>query len=301
MAVIISRRRFLKLSSLVPAGAFNLRPFTDCINQAIDYLQNSSPNNLQAGTVSSGFGDLDRIIGGFRPGELTHISGLPKIGTTSFCLGIAMHAAIEQRVPVAYFSLDNAAEQTALRMLRIYSGNTYSNSEPVELCWNPLRASAKDMKGPGIYFDDSPGISSDSLLKKARGFHEKHGFGMLIVDTVECVVNSTGIEKKPSQLSCCNTVRLLKIFAAETKMSVIALDRLYATSSLPPTLMDLCDNYGNTPASYADKVLFVQRDCMPYDEETGEIVIARNGRGPCGEVCLRFNREIGRFEDYKIK
>src|SRR5688500_17848669 len=67
--------------------------------------------------VASGFSDLDEMTSGFQPADLVIVAARPSMGKTAFVLNIAQHAAIEDHVPVAFFSLEMSKESLVQRML----------------------------------------------------------------------------------------------------------------------------------------------------------------------------------------
>ena len=67
--------------------------------------------------VASGFTDLDEMTSGFQPSDLIIVAARPSMGKTAFMLNIAQHAAIENNVPVAFFSLEMSKESLVQRML----------------------------------------------------------------------------------------------------------------------------------------------------------------------------------------
>ena len=67
--------------------------------------------------VASGFNDLDEMTSGFQPADLIIVAARPSMGKTAFCLNVAQHAAIEDHVPVAFFSLEMSKESLVQRML----------------------------------------------------------------------------------------------------------------------------------------------------------------------------------------
>src|SRR5688500_18406997 len=67
--------------------------------------------------VASGFTDLDEMTSGFQPSDLVIVAARPSMGKTAFVLNIAQHAAIEDHVPVAFFSLEMSKESLVQRML----------------------------------------------------------------------------------------------------------------------------------------------------------------------------------------
>src|SRR3546814_18350613 len=67
--------------------------------------------------VPTGFSDLDKMTSGLQAGDLVIVAGRPSMGKTSFSMNIGEHVAIEQGLPVAVFSMEMGAVQTAMRML----------------------------------------------------------------------------------------------------------------------------------------------------------------------------------------
>ena len=64
--------------------------------------------------VSSGYSDLDRLTGGFRPGQFIIIAARPAMGKTSLALNIASHAAVNLNKKVAIFTMEMAADEGIL-------------------------------------------------------------------------------------------------------------------------------------------------------------------------------------------
>jgi len=67
--------------------------------------------------VPTGFQKVDEITSGLQKSDLIIVAGRPSMGKTAFAINIMQHAAIEDGVSVAIFSLEMSKEQLALRML----------------------------------------------------------------------------------------------------------------------------------------------------------------------------------------
>ena len=72
--------------------------------------------------VSTGLTDLNNLLGGLHKSDLIILAGRPAMGKTALATNIAFHAATTTRsgeasVPVAFFSLEMAAEQLGTRIL----------------------------------------------------------------------------------------------------------------------------------------------------------------------------------------
>ena len=91
-------------------------------------------DSLQAGPdsatgVKSGWHELDRMISGFRPGQLVTVGGRPGMGKSVVLLNIATHAAVYQRepVPVLVCSLEMSSDECMERMVSAASGVGLTN------------------------------------------------------------------------------------------------------------------------------------------------------------------------------
>src|SRR5688572_15273400 len=112
--------------------------------------------------VASGFSDLDEMTSGFQPADLVVVAARPSMGKTAFCLNIAQHAAIEDHVPVAFFSLEMSKESLVQRML-----TSEARVDSQRLRRGLLRDDEFTMlaradwilRDAPIWIDDSPGIT----------------------------------------------------------------------------------------------------------------------------------------------
>ncbi|MDP2960110.1 MAG: DnaB-like helicase N-terminal domain-containing protein, partial [candidate division Zixibacteria bacterium] len=80
--------------------------------EAIDKIREGQITGLP-----TGFKDLDSLTAGLQPSDLVVVAGRPSMGKTSVSLSIAEYVAIEEKTPVAIFSLEMAKNQLANRML----------------------------------------------------------------------------------------------------------------------------------------------------------------------------------------
>jgi replicative DNA helicase len=89
--------------------------------------------------IATGYIDLDKKTSGLQNSDLIIIASRPGMGKTSFALGIARHAAMIEKIPVAVFSLEMSKQQVAQRLMcsesridlqRLRSGNLRDDEWP---------------------------------------------------------------------------------------------------------------------------------------------------------------------------
>ncbi len=257
--------------------------------------------------VPSGFNDLDKITTGFQNGDLVIIGGRPGMGKTAFCLNIAQNAALQEKLPVAIFSLEMSKKQLALRMLcseaRVDSNKVrtgFINKED----WPLLTRAAGDLSNAELYIDDSSYLSVLEMRAKARRLKKEHGLALIIIDYIQLMKGREGLERREQEIS--DISRSLKGLAKELDVPVIALsqlNRLVEQRRPPvPTLADLRES--GAIEQDADVILFLYRDEYYYKDKsdkkgTATVHIAKQRNGPAGvSVDLAFIAKYTRFEDF---
>ena len=74
-------------------------------------------------TIISGLQDLDKLTGGFAPGELIILGGRPGMGKTSFALMVIREVSLIMRKRSYYLSLEENAFFTAERLYALNIGD----------------------------------------------------------------------------------------------------------------------------------------------------------------------------------
>src|SRR5712692_3200961 len=97
-------------------GFIEIQPLLTQVMERIDLLYHKdNPSDITG--IPTGYRDLDRETSGLQPGDLIIIAGRPSMGKTALALNMAEHVAVENKLPVAIFSMEMSGSQLALRML----------------------------------------------------------------------------------------------------------------------------------------------------------------------------------------
>jgi replicative DNA helicase len=262
--------------------------------------------------VPSGFHDLDEMTGGFQAGDLVILAARPSMGKTSIVVGMALHAAIAQQIPVAIFSLEMSKEQIVQRMLchegivdlgRLLRGRL-SDDDYVRLA-----QAAAHLNTAPIWIDDTGSLSVMEMRAKARRLKADHpNLGLIILDYIQLMGGSGGnAENRQQEVS--QISRGIKTLAKELGVPIIALSQLSRApeqrTDHRPQLSDLRES--GALEQDADLVMFLyrpERYMTPQEaEEKGvvgksELIIAKQRNGPTGIVELFFRKESTRFENF---
>jgi len=256
--------------------------------------------------VPSGFKELDRMTAGFQPSDLIIIAGRPSMGKTAFCLDVAEYAAIDNKIPVAIFSLEMSKEQLVIRMLCSQAhveGTRLRTGYLNESDWPKLTIAAGSLSESPIYIDDSAALSVLEMRAKARRLKSDHGLGMLIVDYLQLMKGRARVESRQQEIS--EISRSLKALAKELNIPVIAVSQLSRKTEERtgnrPQLSDLRES--GAIEQDADLILFIYRDEVynrdPDNPNRGkaEVIIGKQRNGPIGKVDLAFLDKFTTFKD----
>ena len=256
--------------------------------------------------VPSGFKELDRMTAGFQPSDLVIIAGRPSMGKTAFCLDVAEYAAIDNKIPVAIFSLEMSKEQLVIRMLCSQAhveGTRLRTGYLNESDWPKLTIAAGSLSESPIYIDDTAALSVLEMRAKARRLKADHGLGMVIVDYLQLMKGRARVESRQQEIS--EISRSLKALAKELNIPVIAVSQLSRKTEERtgnrPQLSDLRES--GAIEQDADLIIFIYRDEVynkdPDNPNRGkaEVIIGKQRNGPIGKIDLAFLDKFTSFKD----
>lgn len=256
--------------------------------------------------IKSGFLELDELTNGFNKSDLIIIAGRPSMGKTAFCVSIASFAGVNNKEPVAIFSLEMSKQQLMQRILCGMSKVNMHSLRSGQLAKRDmprLSLAAGPLSEAPIFIDDTPAITVLELRAKARRIKTRHGLKLIVIDYMQLMGSVNKGENRQQEIS--NISRALKGIAKELDVPVIALSQLSRavesrTGNHRPQLSDLRES--GAIEQDADVVLFVYRDEIYNKEDNdvigkAEIIIGKQRNGPLGTANLAFLKEFASFEN----
>lgn len=278
----------------------------DLIHETMERVELAQGGMLPKG-VQSGFPDLDRLTGGFHPGEVTVVAARPSMGKTAWALNVAANVAVHARIPVAIFSLEMGKESLMTRLV-------FSESRVPTQAYKDGNLSVEQMKrlghggsavgGAPIFIDDRAATTVLEIKAKARRVKAERGLGLVIVDYLQLIAGTHGEDQSREQ-EVAGVSRGLKTLARELNVHVIAVSQLSRgvekRENKRPVLADLRES--GSIEQDADNVLFLYRPeyyAEPHEKANlkgkAELSIAKQRNGPTGEVVLYFHDDYTRFD-----
>jgi replicative DNA helicase len=283
-------------------------PVRSLLKSTIEYIEGLYERKVHVTGVPTGYRKFDEMTAGLQPADLIVVAGRPSMGKTSFCLNIAEHAAIKERIPVGIFSLEMSKEQLVQRLLcslAKVNSNRLRTGYLSDSDWPRLTTQAGILSECPIFIDDTPGISLLEMRAKARRLKSEAGLGLLIIDYLQLISGRGRVESRQQEIS--EISRSLKAMAKELHVPVIALSQLSraveSRDDKRPQLSDLRES--GAIEQDADVVAFLYRpsvyrkreDPDEPEDNTAEVIIGKQRNGPTGTVYLAFLREYTRFEE----
>ena len=281
--------------------AFHIK---DLIRDSIETIDNLYQRKEHITGIATGFEKFDFLTSGLQKSDLVIIAGRPSMGKSAFAVSIGEKAGTEDKLAVAFFSLEMSKEQLVQRMLcaqaRVDAHKVRSGFlSPAD--WPKLTAAAGKLSEAKIFIDDTPAISAFELRAKARRLKANYGIQLIILDYLQLMRSTTRTESRQQEIS--EISRSLKALARELNIPVIALSQLSraveSRQDHRPQLSDLRES--GAIEQDADLVVLLMREeyYQPTEENKGiaEIIIAKQRNGPVGSVKLAFIKEYMRFEN----
>jgi len=254
--------------------------------------------------VPTGFADFDRKTAGLQPAELILIGARPSMGKTALLLNIAGNAAIKNKVPTAFFSLEMSSASLVNRLLsaeasvdsqRLRTGALQDDD------WGRIAEKIAPMSNAPLYLDDTPGLSVTELRAKCRRLKMEKDLGLVVIDYLQLMSASTSSRPESRQLEISEISRSLKAVAKELNIPILVAAQLSRAvegrSDKRPMLSDLRES--GAIEQDADVVAFLYRDEY-YNKETlkigeAEVIIAKQRNGPTGTVELMYIGNLTKF------
>lgn len=282
------------------------------VQTAIDQM--NDPVAQQAGEVSFGFSDLDRVFQPMRGGQLVILAARPSVGKSSLARMIAYHNAKKWGRHVIFASLEVMAPSLAINLAQMITGLPYrtlrkAHTKDVQF----FRSTVGSLAMPTLHVLAATEVRLATIRARAKLMRAKGTPARLIVvDYLTQLPDAEPQRGENRATSVGRCSRALKKLAIEEDCPVLALAQLNRDSAKDgrePALHDLRES-GDIEQD-ADKVIFLHRpaehpitkadqpeNSLPHDVPTFVVnVIQAKGRDDgTAIVTLNFRRAVTRFE-----
>ncbi|MGO8764374.1 MAG: replicative DNA helicase [Limisphaerales bacterium] len=301
-------RDVLRISeSRAQTGALTTK---DLVNHAISTIENFFSRKGTLTGLATGYTDLDRMTDGLHGGEMIVVAARPSMGKTSLAMNIVEHAVLEDKLPVAVFSLEMSAEALVLRMMcSIARVNLRSIREGFmsESDFPKLTSAAGKLANAKLFIDDTAALSILQLRARARRLAQQHDIKLFVIDYLQLLHSTARRAQENRQQEISDISSGIKALAKELKVPVLVLSQLNRElerdKNRKPRLSDLRES--GAIEQDADLVGLLYKPSSGDDDDINSeeadgipvnLLIAKQRNGPTGDVNLTFLKSFTRFE-----
>lgn len=273
-------------------------------------------NEIKSGKkelVTTGFKAIDRLNGGFSPGQLIVIGARPSVGKSALMNKIAF-AVAKQEKPVGIISLEMNNTEIAARLASLQSEtsfgiiyrNLFNDEREHEIFYDRI---SKASKLP-IYVSDKTKVDVNEIKAKAIKLKHRRGLSCLIIDYLQLVEAMTSKNGNREQ-EVAKISRGLKLMAMEMEIPVIVLCQLNRAMTHRkgkdryPQLSDLRES--GAIEQDADVVMMLYRDWLAgfevnpdtgaSTEKEADLLGVKWRNGAPFHLQLDFNPELMKFSE----
>lgn len=257
--------------------------------------------NLNKGAISTGFGMMDKMLGGIRNGTVFIVGARPSTGKTSFALNIAANQLKDETKKVMFFSLEMSAEMIYERVVASKGSIEYEKFSRNTLSANDLNKTAEIALGIRdskrfLVIDDVYNIEQIcNLISENRP-------SLAVIDFMQIITAMGRFENIRSRIDYVSA--LLKRTAKTTGCAILVLSQLSRAGKEAPTMSDLKESGGLEQDGDYIALLhrpFVQNKSGEFEPEHTVLMLDKNKFGRTGKIDLYFDLKYQRFSEIMRK
>jgi replicative DNA helicase len=253
---------------------------------------------------STGFSELDRLTGGFQPGQLIIVAARPGAGKSSFALQLARHIAETTGMLVPFLSYEMSQDELLFRMLASALEYDMSKLRAGDLAPGldrEMGIQAERMAALQLLIDDNPPAAISGVRSHLRRMARRGQIGAIVIDYLQLMDGDRRSRDANRAEEVSEVTRGLKRLATELGVPVIALSQLNRQleqrPNKRPQLSDLRDS--GSLEQDASLVLFIYRDSLynsAADPRSAELIVGKQRNGASGlSIPLEFRGSSTKF------
>ncbi|AQT67332.1 Replicative DNA helicase [Anaerohalosphaera lusitana] len=280
-------------------------PMKNLLAEAFELIEAREGQRITG--LPTGYWELDDLLCGMQHGEMSIIAARPSMGKTSFAMNVAEHIAADNNTPLVMFSLEMGKHQLVERMLcgrarvdaqKVRRGTLSTEETAI------LTETASELFEAPIFIDDTPGLTPLEMLGKCRRLKAQHDIQAVFIDYLQLMSLGGRVESRQQEVSTIS--RQLKSLARELDVPVVVLSQLNRAAEgrdgHRPRMSDLRDS--GSIEQDADVIMLLHREDYYHrgdpeweENNTAEIIVAKQRNGPTDTVKLTFNGQYTRFDN----
>lgn len=284
-------------------------PFLKVLEKTVDdldsHVNSSGVEDIHVKGISTGYSDLDKMIGGLKQG-LYVISGSSEMRTDTLQRNIIEHASLTDDKTALHFECNlNQTDFTnfCLSSISRIDITKISRGMLTDDEWQRISSTMGLLTDKAkLELCDCAGMTTDQLEEQVQKASERNQLSMISINSMHNLCLSYSTENRYNEMAEISRFlkELSKRYAVPVVVTASINRRLVERSDKRPILSDLRDT--GTIGDDADCILFVYRDEVYHDDSEflgmAEVIIAKNQTGYIGVLPLTYIGQFSRFENY---
>ena len=276
----------------------------ELLEPTIDEMEAIESHTGVMSGVPTGFIDLDELTNGLHGGQMIIVAARPAVGKSTLALDFARSAAVSNKLPCAYFSLEMSQTELVMRLLSAEATvplNHIRNGKLNDEEWDQIVRKAGQVQEAPLFIDDSPNLTMMEIRAKARRLKQRNDLKLIIIDYLQLMSSGKKVESRQQEVS--EFSRQIKLLAKELSIPVVALCQLNRgpeqRNDKKPMLSDLRES--GSLEQDADMVILLHREDV-YDRDSprageADFIVAKHRNGPTATITTAFQGHYSRFVD----
>lgn len=283
-------------------------PLNVSLESAVEEIEIAQKRGGEMAGIATGFYELDKLTHGLHGGQLIILAARPGVGKSTLALDFARHAAIKQKHPVLFFSLEMSRAEIALRLLSAEADVRLQNMRGGNVGqdeWKKLANVRGNLNDSPLFIDDSANLTLVEIRAKCRRLASSLGLKLIVIDYIQLLTSGKKVESRQQEVS--EFSRSLKLLAKELNVPVIAISQLNRNSEQKtdkkPEISHLRES--GSLEQDADVVILLHREDMGVKDSPrageADIILAKQRSGPTDTVAVLFQGAYSRFMNMSKK
>lgn len=282
----------------------------------VSYIKSGKGNSTG---LLTGFSTFDKLMLGFKPGEVSILAARPSVGKTALALNFLFRTAARTTKPCVFFSLEMGVDSVTNRILSAKSGvpirkiqtATFDKQEEVN-----INKAMRDISNSNLFIDETPAIKMVDVRAKLNKLQSRFGeIGLVVVDYIGLITPDVKPKGDASRSLIIGEISAaLKAVARDFKCPVLVLSQLNRSVEQSKEQIPQMSNLRESGSieQDADVVMFIHRPDYGKMQESANgdsgtddpnatsdspvsLIIAKNRNGRLATIDFMFQKHIGRF------
>ncbi|MGQ3551743.1 replicative DNA helicase [Streptomyces rochei] len=270
----------------------------------LDSLERATTPPTNEQRIPTGFMDLDALLsGGWAPGQLVVVGARPAMGKSTVAADFARGAAIKNKIPTLFESLEMGKDELSDRILCAEARIPLHHlKQGIVSDVDMARAArhAPEIAAAPLWINDAATLSLPMLRGRIRNLVRTQGLRMVIVDYLQ-LMQAPRAESR--QQAVAEISRNLKLIAKDFGITVIVLCQLNRgpeqRQEKKPLVSDLRES--GAIEQDADIVILLHREDA-YDKESprageADLIVGKHRNGPTATMTVAAQLHFARMVD----